>query len=191
MIRINLLPHREQKRRERRKQFYVLSGLMIALGASIAFLGHTYLAGFVEQQERRNGFLKTEIAKLDEEIAEIRRLREQIDALLARKQVIESLQGNRTEIVHLLNELVHRMPDGVHLRSIRQTGSRVTLTGYAQSNARVSHLMRNLDASPFLGNPGLVEVKAATVNNRRVSEFTLQISMERPGDDDALQGDAL
>lgn len=190
MIRINLLPHREQKRRERRKQFYVMSGLMVALGASIAYLGHTYLAGFVEQQDQRNGFLKAEIAKLDEEIAEIQRLREQIDALLARKQVIESLQGNRAETVHLLNELVRRMPEGVHLRSVRQAGSRVTLTGYAQSNARVSHLMRDLDASPFLGQPGLVEVKAATVDNRRLSEFTLQISIERPGEDE-VRGDAL
>ncbi|HRP97754.1 MAG TPA: PilN domain-containing protein [Rhodocyclaceae bacterium] len=191
MIRINLLPHREQKRRERRKQFYVMSGLMVALGASIAYLGHTYLGGFVAQQDQRNGFLKAEIAKLDEEISEIRRLREQIDALLARKQVIESLQGDRAETVHLLNELARRMPEGVHLRSVRQAGSRVTLTGYAQSNARVSHLMRDLDASPFLGQPGLVEVKAATVDNRRLSEFTLQISIERPGEDDEVRGGAL
>lgn len=183
MIRINLLPHREQKRRERRKQFFVMAGLMVALGAAIAFVGHTYVGGFVEQQEQRNNLLKTEIAKLDKEIDEIKRLREQIDALLSRKQVIESLQGHRAETVHLLNELAHRMPEGVHLRSIRQAGSRVTLTGYAQSNARVSHLMRDLDASPFLGQPGLVEVKAATVNNRRMSDFTLQISVERPGND--------
>lgn len=190
MIRINLLPHREQKRRERRKQFFVRSGLMVALGAAIAFMGHTYLVGFVEQQERRNDFLKTEIKTLDEEIAEIRRLREQIDALLARKQVIESLQGSRTETVHLLNELVRRMPEGVHLRSIRQAGSRVTLSGYAQSNARVSHLYSGLDASPFLGQPTIVEVKTATVNNRKLSEFTLQISIERPTDEQ-LRGDDL
>jgi type IV pilus assembly protein PilN len=183
MMRINLLPHREQKRRERRKQFFVMSGLMVALGAAIAFLGHTYVSGFVEQQERRNDFLKAENSKLDQEIAQIRRLRDQIDALLARKQVIESLQGNRAETVHLFNELAQRMPDGVHLRSLRQAGSRVTLTGYAQSNGRVSHLYGGLDASPFLGNPTIVEVKSALVNNRRMSDFTVQISIERPSND--------
>lgn len=189
MIRINLLPHREQKRLERRKQFFVMSGLMVALGASVAYLGHTYFAGFVAQQDVRNDFLKAEIAKLDKEIEEISRLREQIDALLARKAVIESLQGSRAETVHLLNELAQRMPEGVRLRALRQTGARVTLSGYAQSNARVSHLMRDLDASPFLGQPGLVEVKAATVDNRRLSEFTMQISIERPSEDE-MQRDA-
>lgn len=184
MIRINLLPHREHKRRERRKAFYVISGLMIVLGLAIGLLGHTYMVGNVERQERKNDVFKAEIAKLDKEIAEIRTLREQIDALLSRKQVIESLQGSRSEIVHLLNELVYRMPESVRLNSVRQTGNRVTLVGYAQSNARVSHLMRNLDESPFLGQPGLVEVKASTVNNRRVSEFTLNISIEQPRADE-------
>lgn len=184
MIRINLLPHREEKRRERRQQFYVISGGMVVLGLVIALLVHTIYAGYIERQESKNAFLKAEIAKLDLEIAEIRRLREQIEALLARKQVIESLQGNRAETVHLFNELAQRMPEGVYLKSVRQSGGRVTLVGYAQSNARVSHLMRSLDESPFLEQPGLVEVKAATVNNRRVSEFTLGISIERPKTDE-------
>jgi len=179
MIRINLLPHREIKRRERRQQFYVISGLMVVLGLAVGLLVHTAMSGYIERQERKNDVFKTEIAKLDAEIAEIRRLREQIDALVARKQVIEALQGNRAETVHLLNELVKRMPEGVHLKSIRQSGPRVTLVGYAQSNSRVSHLMRSLDESPFLQQPGLVEVKAATLKNRRVSEFTLNIGIER------------
>lgn len=180
MIRINLLPHREEKRRERRQQFFAISGVMVVAGLLIALLVHTVYAGYIERQERKNAFLKAEIAKLDQQIAEIKRLREQIDALLARKQVIESLQGRRAEAVHLLNELARRMPDGVYLKSIKQTGARVVLVGYAQSNARVSHLMRSLDESSFLEEPGLVEVKAATVNGRRVSEFTLGISIERP-----------
>lgn len=183
MIRINLLPHRELKRRERRKQFYSLAALMVLLGAAIGFLGHTYITADIERQERKNDYFKAEIGKLDLEIAEIKRLREQIDALLARKQVIESLQGNRAETVHLLNELVYRMPEGVHLRTIRQSGSLVTLIGYAQSNSRVSHLMRNLEESPYLAQPGLVEVKSASVNNRRVSDFTLNISLQRPNGD--------
>ena len=180
MIRINLLPHREIKRRERRKQFYVVSGLMVVLGLVIGIAVHTVMVGYVERQDRRNEFLKAEITKLDAEIAEIRRLREQIDALVARKQVIESLQGTRAQTVHLFNELAKRMPEGVYLRSVKQNGSRITLVGYAQSNSRVSHLMRSLDESPFLEQPGLVEVKSGSLNNRRVSEFTLDISIETP-----------
>ncbi len=180
MIRINLLPHREHKRRERRKQFFVVATLMVLLGLAIGFAGHTYMAGNVERQERKNDFFKAEIAKLDREIAEIRTLRQQIDDLLSRKQVIESLQGNRADVVHLLNELVLRMPEGVRLNSVRQQGNRVTLVGHAQSNARVSHLMRSLESSPYLAQPGLVEVKSAVVNNRRLSEFTLNISIVRP-----------
>ena len=180
MIRINLLPHRELKRRERRQQFYVVSGMMIVAGLIIGVLVHTVMAGYVERQERRNAFLKAEIGKLDTEIAEIKRLREQIDALLARKQVIESLQATRAQSVHLFNELAKRTPDGVYLRSIKQTGAKIALLGYSQSNSRVSNLMRSLDESPFLAQPGLVEVKSATLNNRRVSDFALNINIEGP-----------
>jgi type IV pilus assembly protein PilN len=180
MIRINLLPHRELKRRERRQQFYVVSGGMIAVGLAIAVLVHTVIGGYVERQERKNAFLRGEIAKLDQQIADIQRLREQIDALLARKQVIESLQANRADVVHLMNELVRRLPEGIYLKSIKQNGDTVVLDGYAQSNARVSNLMRSLDESPFLEQPVLVEVKAATANNRKVSEFILNIGLERP-----------
>ncbi len=180
MIRINLLPHREQKRRDRRQQFYVGSVAMIVIGLLIGVAVHMFIAAQVDAQQRKNDFFRAEIAKLDVEIAEIRTLRQQIDSLLSRKQVIESLQGNRAEPVNLLNELARQMPEGVFLRSIRQAGSRVTLNGYAQSNSRVSHLMRNLDDSPYLAQPGLVEVKAATLNNRRVAEFTLNINLVRP-----------
>lgn len=188
MIRINLLPHREEKRKERRQQFYTIAGGMVLLGAAIALLVHTIYAGYIERQESKNAFFKAEIAKLDKDISEIKRLREQIDALLARKQVIESLQGSRAETVHLFNELAERMPDGVYLKSVRQAAQKVTLVGYAQSNARVSSLMRALDESPFLQEPGLVEVKAATVNARRVSEFTLNISIEKPVVENAQAG---
>ncbi|MCB1964455.1 MAG: PilN domain-containing protein [Rhodocyclaceae bacterium] len=179
MIRINLLPHREEKRSQRRQQFYLLAAGMVVLGALIGVLVSSVIGGVIEGQEEKNNFLKTEIAKLDKDIAEIKRLRSQIEALLARKQVIESLQGHRAETVHLLNELVRQTPEGVYLRSIKQGGLKVTLVGYAQSNARVSTLMRNLDGSEFLEKPELIEVKSAQVDDRRVSEFTLDISIER------------
>ena len=180
MIRINLLPHRVEKRRQRRQQFYVIAAAMVVLGALVGLGVHAIYSGHIEAQEARNTFLKTEITKLDRDIAEIRRLKEQIDEMLARKQVIESLQSTRAETVHLFNELAQRMPDGVYLKSIKQNARRVTLVGYAQSNARVSHLMRNIDASPFLAQPSLVEAKAAMLDNRRVSEFTLAISIRQP-----------
>lgn len=183
MIRINLLPHREEARKQRRQTFYGLALGMIVLGALIGFIVSMVIGGFIESQEAKNTFLKNEIAKLDKDIAEIKRLRSQIDALLSRKQVIESLQSHRAETVHLLNELARQTPEGVYLRSIKQAGLKVTLMGYAQSNARVSTLMRNLDGSEFLEKPTLIEVKAGEIDDRRVSEFTLDISLERKADD--------
>lgn len=180
MIRINLLPHREEKRRERRREFFTISGLMVVLGALVAYLGHTLIVSAVEAQEARNAVYRAEIQNLEKEIVEIKNLREQIDALLARKQVIESLQNNRAQSVHLMNELMRNVPEGVYLKSIKQAGQMITLAGYAQSNSRVSHLMRNLDQSPFLQQPGLIEVKSASLDNRRLSEFSLNISITPP-----------
>ena len=180
MIRINLLPHRIAKRRQRRQQFYALAAGMVLLGALIGFGVHMIYAGHIERQEARNAFLKQEIARVDRDIAEIRGLREQIDAMLARKQVIESLQGTRAETVHLFNELAQRLPDGVYLKSTKQTGRQVRVVGLAQSNARVSHFMRNVEASAFLEHPRLIEAKAVTQENRRLSEFTLDIAIRPP-----------
>ncbi len=177
MIRLNLLPHRAARRRQRRRQFYLLCAAMILLGLLAGFAIHTVRLLQLGAQQERNAFLQAEILQLDQEIAEIDRLGEQIDALLARKQVIESLQGTRAEAVHLFNELAAGVPEGVYLKSARQTGARVLLSGYAHSNARVSNLMRNLDSSPVLERPSLVEVKAATVEGRRLSEFILTIDL--------------
>lgn len=179
MIRINLLPHREEKRKARRQQFILFAALAALGGLLVWFIGHSIIAGYVDGQDEKNALLKQEIALLDKEIAEIKGLREQAEALLSRKQVIESLQTNRTEPVHIFNELARQMPEGLYLKSLKQTGSRINITGYAQSNARVSNLMRNLDASPQLQNAELVEVKAAVLNTRRVSEFNLNVSIER------------
>jgi type IV pilus assembly protein PilN len=179
VIRINLLPHREEKRKARREQFYALSGLMLVLGGVIWFLGFTVINGYISTQESKNSYLKLEIAELDKQIDEIKKLKEQTEALLARKQVIESLQANRAETVYLFNEIAKQVPAGIYLRSVKQTGMNVALAGYSQSSARVSTLMRNLDESPLLEAPRLVEIKAATVGKRRLSEFTLNISITR------------
>lgn len=180
MIRINLLPHREERRQERRREFFTVCALVLVGGAAIAYFVHSLAVSAVEAQEARNAVYTTQIKILEAEITEIKNLREQIDALLARKQVIESLQNNRSQAVHLMNELIRNLPDGVYFKSIKQTGQLITLAGYAQSNSRVSMLMRNLEQSPFLERPGLIEVKSASVNNRRLSEFSLNISITQP-----------
>ena len=179
MSRINLLPHREERRKRARQHFFVVSGGTAIVGVLIVGLMHTFYAAQIETQNDRNKFLKNEIVKLDKDIAEIKKLRDEIQALLARKQVIETLQADRAQTVHLLDELVRQMPDGVYLKAVSQKGLRVNLLGYAQSNARVSTLMRNIEASPWLERPELVEVKAANVDKRRVSEFNMNLSLKR------------
>lgn len=179
MIRINLLPHREEKRKARRQQFYLLSGAIVALAGLIVFLGYSIIGGYISTQEDRNAFLKKEIALLDKQIAEIKRLQEQTQALLSRKQIIESLQGDRAEAVHLLNEMAKQVPEGIYLKSLKQTGRTIQMVGYTQSNARVSTLMRNLEASPWVEQPKLIEIKAIALDRRRVSEFSLSATLTR------------
>ena len=179
MVRINLLPHREQKRQARQRQFVSLAIGLAILGITIVGLGHVLIAAQIDNQNSRNILLKTEIAKLDEQIKEIDRLRDQTQALLARKQVVETLQANRTEAVHLLDQLVRQLPDGVYLKTVRQNGARVTLVGYAQSNARVSTLMRNIESSPWLAAPELIEIRSVAVDRQKVNEFTLAMQVKR------------
>ena len=177
--RINLLPHRAETRKRARNYFYVMCGMFFAFGAVIVLGVHTFYAEQISTQEGRNSYLKSEIAKPDKEIAEINKLKDEIQALLARKAIIETLQADRAQTVHLLDELVKQMPEGVYLKSITQRGMRVQMVGYAQSNARVSTLMRNIESSPWLENPVLVEVKAASVDKRRVSEFDMFMFVKR------------
>lgn len=188
MIRINLLPHREAKRKASRQQFYALSGLVSVLAGVIWFAGFTYINAQIDRQSEKNNFLKTEIAELNKQIEEIKKLKEQTDALLARKQVIESLQANRSETVHLFNEIARQLPAGVYLRSIKQDKQKITLIGHAQSNARVSTLMHNLDSSPVLERPELVQIKAIPVGKRRMNEFNLNIYFSRQTTEDAGKG---
>lgn len=179
MIRLNLLPHREQKRQARKRQFISLAVSLAVLAIAVVALVHGVIAGQIDNQNSRNRLLKDEITKLDAQIKDIDRLREATDALLARKRIVETLQGNRTEAVHLLDQIVRQIPDGIYLRSIKQTEAKVTLVGYAQSNARVSTLMRNIESSPWLEKPALIEIKSVQLPSGRANEFTLTLQVKR------------
>ena len=178
MIRINLLPHREAKRAQRKREFnFILVGVLVA-AAALWYAGKLYLDERTATQQRRNDLLVSENKKLTEQIDEIKKLKDQTAALLARKQVVETLQVNRSASVKLVDQLVRQLPDGVYLKSVKQTGQKINLVGLAQSNARVSTLMRNLESSPYLQNAELVEIKAVTDRNQRANEFSLNISLK-------------
>lgn len=187
MIRINLLPHREEKRKRRQQQFGVLAGISLLFGLLVAGAVWFFLDTQVTQQQQNVAYMKGEIAKLDKQIEEIRKIREETAALLAKKQVVEGLQSNRSEPVQLLDQLLRQLPEGVYLKGVKQTGAKVNISGYAQSNARVSTLMRNLGASPYLQNPELVEIKAVPAPDKsgsRVNEFNMNIFIKRAQVDD-------
>jgi len=182
MIRVNLLPHREEKRKRRQQQFGVLAAISIGLAALVAGAVWLYLDQQVAAQQANVAYMKAEIDKLEKQIEEIRKIREETAALLAKKQVVESLQSNRSEPVQLLDQLLRQLPEGVYLKAVKQVGPKVNVMGYAQSNARVSTLMRNLGASPYLENPELIEIKAVQAPNNpgtRVNEFSMNISIKR------------
>ena len=180
MIRINLLPHRAEKRRARQIQFIALSVISIALAGLLVGVVELAISTQVYYQEKRNTYLKQETAVLDKQIAEIKKLREQTQSLLARKNVVEGLQSTRSDVVHLLDQMLRILPDGVYLRSLKQTGNRIALIGYAQSNARVSTLMRAIEDSPWLDSPTLVEIHATGSGAARKSEFTLNFNLTKP-----------
>ncbi len=185
MIRINLLPWREARRKAQRQHLGVLGGMVAVLGLLIVGAVHLTIAGYIAVQSDRNEFLKRENVRLDKEIEEIKKLKTEIAALLARKQIIERLQADRAQAVYMLQELVQQVPDGVYLKAIKQTGLKINMVGYAQSNARVSTLMRNFAASPYLENPDLVEIKAVLLSNKRVSEFIMNVSLKQVKTEDA------
>ena len=180
MMRINLLPHRAAKRQQQQKQFFIALGVVVATGAALTYGVYYHLTTQFDEQVARNKYLTEEIAKVDKDIAEINRLKDQTASLLARKQVVETLQSNRSETVHLLDQLVRQLPDGMFLRSLRQQGAKVAITGVTQSQARVSTLMRNLESSQKLGNPALVEIKATQQGTTRANEFTMNVNIVRP-----------
>jgi type IV pilus assembly protein PilN len=175
MPRINLLPWRDEQRTQRRNQFYMgLGGAVLAAGL-LLLLANMAFNGVINGQEERNALLKSEIATLDQRIAEIIDLEEKKDSLLARMDIIEQLQRSRPGIVHVFEELVSTLPDGVYLTAVRQTGQKIEIAGAAESNTRVSALMRNIDGSEWLSSPDLevVEVRAGRDGGGRASEFTV------------------
>ncbi len=179
MIRVNLLPHRAAKRKARQIQLIAFSGISLLLGIAIVGFVHVAISTKISYQERRNQYLKDETAVLDKQIEEIKKLREQTDALLARKTVVENLQTTRSDVVHLLDQMLRILPDGVYLKSLKQNGTKINLVGAAQSNARVSTLMRAIEDSPWLESPSLVEIHASGREGARESEFTLNFNLKK------------
>ncbi len=189
MIRINLLPHREAKRKQKQAAFVALMALGGLAGVALVLLVGAYNASRIATQNERNLVLKNANAELDKKISKIASLKAEIEALKARQQAVEDLQGDRNQPVYLLDELVRQTPDGVYLKSFKQDGQRVLLNGYAQSQERVAELLRNLSgSSPWLERPDLTEVRAATLaqskTGRKVVEFTLNVAIKRARADD-------
>jgi type IV pilus assembly protein PilN len=189
MIRINLLPHREAKRKQKQAAFFALMALGGIAGVAVVLLVGAYNASRISIQNERNLVLKDANAELDKKIGAIKTLKEEIEALKARQQAVEDLQGDRNQPVYLLDELVKQTPEGVYLKGFRQEGQKVTLTGYAQSQERVAELLRNLSGnSPWLEHPDLTEVRAATLaqskSGRKVVEFTLAVAIKRARETD-------
>lgn len=187
-IRVNLLPHRQIKRAQQQKTLLALLAFVALAGLATVVLGHFIIAGMKDNQARRNAFLQEEIAKLDVQIKEIAELKKKTEDLVERKNVVESLQSNRAELVHLFDEISRRLPDGVYLKSLKQTGSTIALIGYAQSSARVSTLMRNLDESDWFSAPRLIEVKSTSQAGLRIHEFTLEVQHGAPQPPAAAEG---
>ena len=186
MPRINLLPWREEQRKQRLKTFGFAAAAAVALGIGVVLYAHVTVNHFIAYQNQRNKFLETQIATLDKQIAEIKELEATKERLLARMQIIEQLQRSRPEVVHLFDELVRRLPDGVYLKSVKQTGTRLSIKGVAQSSTRVSAFMRNIDGSQWLTDPGLDVVETKEEGRARNSEFTIFASqVTQAGDLDA------
>ncbi len=174
MARINLLPWREELRKEQLRQFLTIMGLSALLMLAIIALVHIQIAGIVDKQIARNNYLKQEITKVEKQIKEIDNLAKERKRLLARMEVIEQLQRNRPEIVHLFDEIAKIMPEGTYLVSLKQQGKSLILEGRAQSNARVSALMRNIEASPWLSNPQLQIIKKDPKSESEERNFVLR-----------------
>jgi type IV pilus assembly protein PilN len=186
MILINLLPHREATRKKQKEQFFTQLALSALLGGIICGAVYTWYQGRITEQQARNAFLQKEAARLDAEIKDIASLQAQIASLRARQTAVENLQADRNMPVHLLEEIVSELPDGIYLQSMKQENQSVLLTGVAQSQERVSDLLRNLSTkTQWLIKPELVEIIAANAavssrEQRRVSNFTIRATLNRP-----------
>jgi len=187
VILINLLPHREEKRRQRKRAFFAGLVASAVVGLVVAGVWYGVLQHLTSAQQARNDFLKSEIAKLEVQIKDIAQLRAEIEALKARQKAVEDLQTDRNIPVYLLDELVKQTPEGVYLTNVKQTGQVVQVAGMAQTNERVSEFLRNtLYSSPWLERPELIEIKAATPqagaarDQRRLNEFSMRLTLKRP-----------
>lgn len=180
MAKINLLPWREERRKARQKEFVGMLGLAVLAGVLLSILLYSFYTGRIAGQTARNDYLRGEIAKVDGQIKEIEALDQKKATLLARKEVIEQLQSNRSQMVHLFDSLVRTIPDGVALSAIKQEGDILTLTGRSQSNARVSTYMRNLESSGWMTNPDLNVIEAKDGNPGLPYEFNLKVKLANP-----------
>ena len=177
MIRINLLPHRAEKRKARQIQFIAFSVISLIVGVLVVGLVHVANSSQIEYQERRNQYLTEQIVLLDKQIAEINQLKAEIAALDSRKTVVEKLQSTRSDVVHLLDQMLRILPEGVYLKTIKQVGNKISMVGYTQSNARISTLMRSIESSPWLETPTLIQIIATTSSGARLSEFVLDFNL--------------
>lgn len=180
MIRINLLPHRQIKRAARQRQFNLMLIAGAIAGVAIVFTGETIISAKISAQAERNARLDAANAKLDKQIEEIKDLKNQIQNVLDRKQVVENLQSNRSQAVIVLDEISRQLPEGVVLKSIKQQANLINLEGIADTNARVATLVRNFSTSRSMEAPGLIEIKSTTVNNLRQNDFTLNVRLKPP-----------
>lgn len=193
MIRVNLLPHREERRKARRQQFFALLAALVVLAGLVWGMGFSLISSEIGTQQTKNEFLQKEIDLLKKDIDEIARLKEQTDALLKRKQVIESLQTNRAETLRMFDELLRRVPDGVRLSNLNQGGINLDISGESVSEARVSTLMRNLEESPIFKGVSTVEIKAGTNSGGRpvfLFQIKMQIERQAPVSKDGKSGAA-
>jgi len=193
MAHINLLPWREELRKQKQKEFVTTTAVSAVLAALLVFAAHLYVNGKIEYQTQRNNYLQAEIDILNKRIGRIKELESMKQGLLARMNVIQDLQSSRPESVHLMDELVRSLPDGVYINKLTQRNRNLTMLGVAQSNARVSDYMRNIDTSEWFSDPHLDLIKTTESNRRRVANFTLrgiQRPRENPADKDG-SGDKL
>ncbi len=195
MIKINLLPHREEARREREKSFYTLLVFGAIAGVFLIIVIGGVLEALISRQEQRNNTIKMENQRLDVQIKEVSSLSQEIQSLKARQQAVEDLQADRNQPVYLMDELVLQTPEGIYLRSLKQEAQRVAIMGYAQSNERVSEFLRNLsNNSPWLERPDLIEIKSVTLgqgrDTKKIFEFTINVGIKRPRDKDAAAAGA-
>lgn len=181
MARINLLPWREKLRKEQQQIFYVILGMGAIIGVLIVLLVHLQITAMIDHQESRNQYLQREIAELDKRIVEIKKLEDTRNALIERMKVIEELQTSRPVVVHLFDEMVKALPDGLYLTSLVQKGNALTLAGKAESHGRVSSYMQTLDGSGWLGNPSLSVIEVKIENGMRVSNFSMAVPQTTPG----------